>query len=87
MMDQEFLLMLVALVMVVQALLNVLLAFWNNRSAPLGEVRELIRELRPLVLKTDTRLDDLLLDTADNMVDVLDGDDGVSEDEVLQPAA
>lgn len=58
---------------VVAGLIIILQQFYIHKSIPMDKVAPLLGQLRPLVEKTETEVDDFLLDTAEDLADRVKG--------------
>ena len=68
---QELFMVLGGLLVVLLLVRDIIMTFYVQKSIPLEKVAELIKELRPLVESTATKADDILLDTAEELVNAI----------------
>lgn len=56
------------LALIVAGIIIIVQQFYAQKSVPLDKVSPLIKELRAIVLATPNKIDDFLLDTAEDLV-------------------
>lgn len=68
------------IVIIVIGLIVILQQFYIHKSIPMDKVPALLKELRPLVEQTPTRVDNVMLDAAEQLTGILAPDDPAASD-------
>lgn len=81
--ELESLFVLVGSVTVIVLLIsNIIKDFYIQKSIPVDKLPELFDRLRPMVERTATKVDDVLLDAAEDLVDYLPNNTATTQAEV-----